>query len=132
MGYFADIVGTLRNTFRVNKATLDASALNAPRTFALPDLGGTFALVGGTAVALTPVTLDFGSAPVFGATFSFAVAAATTASRVLLSAAPDSDEYEMDAFVCAAWCAVNGTIIAYVQPLPGPVSGAYKFSYLLG
>lgn len=45
MGIFADFLGTLRNTFRVNRATVDASGLTVARTVTLPDKSGTVAMV---------------------------------------------------------------------------------------
>jgi hypothetical protein len=48
MGRFADILGTLGTSFgigpKASRAVLDASALTAPRTHALPDKSGTLAL----------------------------------------------------------------------------------------
>lgn len=42
-----DLIGTVRTVFKIglNKASLDAGALTAPRTFTLPDLAGTLALL---------------------------------------------------------------------------------------
>lgn len=80
----------------------------------------------------TQVTLDFGSIPTYSKGFSFSDAIVTTASKILITAAADSDEYEMDGFSCAAYCAVNGTIKAFIQAFPGPVVGTRKFNYILG
>lgn len=48
MGRFADILGTLGTSFGIgpkgSRAVLDASALSAARTHALPDKSGTLAL----------------------------------------------------------------------------------------
>ena len=78
------------------------------------------------------VTLDFGSIPVISKGFSFADALATTASKIIMTAAATSDDLEMDGFSCAAYCAVAGTVLAYVQALQGPVSGTRTFNYFLG
>lgn len=92
----------------------------------------------GGAPAFTEVTLNFGAAPVISKSFSFADALVTTASKIIMSAsgAPASgrqaDELEMDNFMCAATCIVNGTVTAYVSASSGFVSGQYKFNYLLG
>ena len=83
-------------------------------------------------VALAQATVDFGATANWGKTFAIADAAATPASKVVMTPAPDSDEYDMDNFACAAYCAVAGTITAFIQALPGPVSGTRKFNYLLG
>jgi hypothetical protein len=48
------LLGTLRDTFRISRATLSAGGLTAARTFALPDRAGTLALVlPGPALVLT-------------------------------------------------------------------------------
>lgn len=49
MGWYPDILGTLATTFRVARATLDASSLTANRTLTLPDASGTLALTAGNA-----------------------------------------------------------------------------------
>jgi hypothetical protein len=41
MGIFMDLLGTLRSSFRIGKATLSTGALTALRTFSLPDIAGT-------------------------------------------------------------------------------------------
>lgn len=46
MGRFADMLGTLAQTFKIGHATLDASGLTAARTLALQDAAGTLALLG--------------------------------------------------------------------------------------
>ncbi len=86
---------------------------------------------GSGAIALASVTLDFGSVPTDSKAFSITDAAVTTLSKVVMVASPDGDEYEMDGFSCAAHCAVNGTILAYIHAHPGPVSGTRKFQYLV-
>lgn len=47
--FLSGLMGTLKSTFRINKATLDASALTAARSFTLPDVAGQVLLGGGTA-----------------------------------------------------------------------------------
>jgi hypothetical protein len=44
----SSLLGTLKSTFRVNKATLDASGLTAARSFTLPDVAGQVMLGSGT------------------------------------------------------------------------------------
>lgn len=78
------------------------------------------------------VTLDFGSTPVYSKSFSFSDGTVTTSSKILMAAAASSDEYEMDGFSCSAYCAVDGTITAFVHALPGPVTGGRTFNYVLG
>lgn len=64
--------------------------------------------------------------------FTFSDASAFTNSKIIMVPAPDSDEYEMDNFVCAAYCATNGTITAYITAIPGPVTGTRTFNYTIG
>ena len=45
MGYFADILGTLKTTFKIGKASLSSSGLTTARSIALQDLSGTLALL---------------------------------------------------------------------------------------
>lgn len=107
---------------------------------ALQELSAGDTLYGGAggAVAFTEVTLDFGAAPTYSTTFSFSDGAAGTSSRVMMtpSASPAIgrvvDELEMDSFMCAAVCLVAGTVTVSVVALPGPVTGQYKFNYILG
>ncbi len=40
----ADLLGTLKATLRINRATVDASALTVARSFTLPDISGEVAL----------------------------------------------------------------------------------------
>jgi hypothetical protein len=48
MGKIADIVGTMRSTFRVGQVTLDSSGLTAARSIALPDEAGTLRIDDGS------------------------------------------------------------------------------------
>jgi hypothetical protein len=41
MGIFMDLLGTLRSSFRIGKATFSTGALTSLRTFSLPDVAGT-------------------------------------------------------------------------------------------
>lgn len=44
MGRITDIIGTLRSSFRIDRATLSSSSLTAARAVALPDKSGTVAM----------------------------------------------------------------------------------------
>lgn len=77
-------------------------------------------------------TLDFGTVPVLSKSFAIANAKATAGIKVVMTPAADSDEYEMDGFACAAYCAANGTVTAFVHALSGSVKGARKFNYIMG
>lgn len=78
------------------------------------------------------VTLDFGAIPVDSKGFTFSDGSVTTSSKIVMTPAPDSDEYEMDGIMCGAYCAVNGTITAFATAHPGPVVGTRNFNYILG
>lgn len=43
MGYYADMLGSLRNSFRIGKTTLDAAGVSTARTLTVPDKSGTIA-----------------------------------------------------------------------------------------
>lgn len=55
-GSFADLFGTTKSSFKVGKATFDASGLTAQRSITVPDKAGTLAMLsditGGTSVAV--------------------------------------------------------------------------------
>lgn len=56
MGRWLDLIGTVSTVLKIglNKASLDAGALTAPRTFALPDAAGTLALTASPAFTGNP------------------------------------------------------------------------------
>ena len=56
MGRWLDLIGTVNTVLKIglNKANLDAGALTAPRTFALPDAAGTLALTASPAFTGNP------------------------------------------------------------------------------
>jgi hypothetical protein len=74
MALFLDLIGTLRSSLKVAKATFDAAGLTAPRSFTLPDAAGTVALAGKPRVASVAygasVTLDCSTADVFKITLT--------------------------------------------------------------
>lgn len=119
----------------VSSAYLSA-LINQPNGIA--GLDGAGNLLQAANVAMSEVTLDFGSNPIKSKKFTFAADGATTSSKIMFVpsastvAGRSSDELEMDNFTCAAVCKVNGTIEVYISAIPGPVKGQYKFNYILG
>jgi Protein of unknown function (DUF2793) len=107
-----------------------ANFLRADGIWAAPAGGG-----GGASISQT--TLDFGNAPIFAKTFSFAHAGAAPGQKVLMAAAGDlggalsPDELEMDGLTASARVASPGTITATILAHPGPVSGPRNFNYLI-
>jgi hypothetical protein len=81
---------------------------------------------------MTPITLDFGTLPVWGKAFTVSDGSVTTSNKIMVHPNPNSDEYEMDSFACSAYCSVNGTVNIMIQTTPGPVQGSYNFTYSLG
>jgi hypothetical protein len=63
-GSFADLFGTTKTSWKIGKATVDASGLTAARTFTLPDTAGTVALTSDLGPTLGQV-LDSPNLPVF-------------------------------------------------------------------
>ena len=93
--------------------------------------------VGGGSASISEVTLDFGQSPTMAKTFSFEDAGAVTSSRIVMAPASPADgrsldEMEMDAITCSAVCMADGIVSVVATAHPGPVTGQYKFNYLLG
>jgi len=88
---------------------------------------------GGGGVAPVQVALDFGTDPVFSKRFSF-TATSTVGQNVLMTASAETngDELEMDGFLCAARVTATDTVEAFIQAVPGPVSGTYRFNLVIG
>jgi hypothetical protein len=114
VGYYADILGTLRSAFRVNKATLDASGLTVARSFTFPDQSGTLALTGGSSPIFGTATLDFGSAPDDEVILTVLNSAVTSTSFITLIRDPagtadhESDEHAIEEFMLTAQNLVVG------------------------
>ena len=92
---------------------------------------------GGGSASVYSVTLDFGVTPVQSKTFTFADGNAVTSSKIVMTCAGPADgrsfdEMEMDTLHCVAACLTNGVISVVVTGDPGPLTGKYKFNYLLG
>lgn len=99
--------------------------------------GDTLVGAGAGAATIYAVTLDLGSAAVLSKALAFADGNATTSTRIVMTCAGpadgrDFDEIEMDMVHCIAACLVDGVISVIVTGNPGPISGQYKFNYLLG
>ena len=85
---------------------------------------------GGSSTSLKQVTLDFGTVPVYSKAITFNDDL-TAISVVTMTAHATSDELEMDGFSCAVKSGV-GNATAYIQAIPGPVTGTRIFNYLVG
>ena len=86
---------------------------------------------GSGSVSLKQVTLDFGTVPTYSKAITFTDAEISPSSKVTMTAHAESDELEMDVFSVAVQ-AESGTATAYIQAIPGPVTGTRKFNYLIG
>lgn len=110
-----------------------ALAAGANITITVNDAGDTITIASsGGSATLDQVTLDFGSSPVFSANFTFALTGAVNGTKLAMQAAGESDEYEMDGFICAAKGIGADQAQAFIQALPGPVSGQRAFNILRG
>lgn len=96
---YGDLLGTLLNTFRIGRATLDASGLTAARAHALPDASGTIALTSDNPVVfdVTQVAhgLSVGMLVCQGAASWVAADrdADTTLADAIVSAVADADNF---------------------------------------
>ena len=86
---------------------------------------------GSGSVSLKQVTLDFGTVPTYSKAITFTDAEISPSSKVTMTAHAESDELVMDGFSVAVQ-AESGTATAYIQVIPGPVTGTRKFNYLIG
>lgn len=86
---------------------------------------------GGSSATVYQTILDFGSVPVYSKAITFTNAAISTNSKIVMTPHAESDELEMDGFSIAVQ-AGSGTATAYIQAIPGPVTGTRKFNYLIG
>ena len=81
----SDLLGTLKNTFRIARATFNAAGLTAPRTITLPDKAGTLAMLDDVTAGRytarrdvagatdTPTSADVGGLVVYGSAVPVAV-----------------------------------------------------------
>lgn len=130
MRVLSDLWGTLQNAFRVNRATLDASALTANRTFTLPDAGGQLALAGGGTLATATLTVSpaqYGQASV-----NVVNASATTLLSVIGMLVPNADWDADDLGDFEITATANAGSIEFCINRPGPIVGDFKVAYQLG
>lgn len=149
MGIFQDLLGTLRTTFRVGKATVDTSAVATARTVTVPDApGATVPSVGATAPA-SPFTgqVFIDTSRVIGTYFAdvsitparFGVAEvlvtdgiAAVDSLVMATLVPnaDHDADDLQDFEVIGTPAA-GSVTFTLQRL-GPIVGSFRIVYQLG
>lgn len=93
--------------------------------------------IGGGSGAVTEIEVDFGSTPVYDATFTITDAAIiSSANSVLIteSGKPATGRVAGDAQWDSIVCSTNpgvGSAVVYVQALPGPVVGKRKLQYMV-
>jgi hypothetical protein len=77
------------------------------------------------------VTLDFGTAPVWGKSFVAALPGAQPGDRIVISA-ERSDETEMDGLAASARVVLADQVEIDVHATPGPVTGSRVFNIVRG
>lgn len=88
-------------------------------------------------VSLTQVELDFGSAGYRSQSFTVIDSNVTGSSKIMMTQSAEAptgksqDENEMDMLICRA-VSSSGQFTAYIDAMQGPVTGKFKFNYLLG
>lgn len=92
----------------------------------------TAAAGGGSSLSLVKVPVDFGSVPITSTNVTVIDVTATTGQSFLASAAPDSDEYEMDPLIVSAYCPIDGEVRIFVNAVDGPVTGIKYITYQKG
>ena len=149
MGIFSDLLGTLRQTFRVGKATLDTSAVATARTVTVPDApGATVPSVGAsaptspyagqawidTSAVVGTYAADVGISPAqFGAAdVSVGDVNVTATSLVLATLMPnaDHDADDLEDFEVIATPAAGSVVFTLLRP--GPIGGNFRIVYQLG
>lgn len=73
MGLFSNLLGTVETTFKIGRASLDASGLTGKRTLTLPDETGTLLVVSALAAALATKADLINPALTGGTTDGFAI-----------------------------------------------------------
>lgn len=130
MGRFADLLGTVLSAFKIGRATLSASALTAPRSFALPDKSGTFAMLddigGGGGGGFTWTTVSANTAMSSGSAY-----VVTAAVNMTLPTVAAGDEFIVHAKVNGVRVVSNGNVITGVGSGNGLVIGAGETAHLV-
>ncbi len=100
--------------------------------------GDTIAGAAGGSVTISTVTVDFGSTPVFGGTFTLALAGVVAGQKVLVGvsssmpAGVDADELEMDGLDVAGAVLANDFVTLIIAANPGPITGQRNFNLITG
>ncbi len=130
MSAWRDLIGTVNTVFKIglNKASLDAGALTAPRTYALPNVAGTLALTSQLGAAISVSQIDLGVNPVRSGRAVLTDAALLATDGLIVTLAPGpypgkgtlADEAEMSgpitfSAVCSAGSALLYWSSAFAQ-----------------
>jgi hypothetical protein len=92
---------------------------------------------GSSLVDLSEIEVDLGTIPVYDGSFTVTDARVVAASIVVIkqsgkaASGLEADENEMDRVSCSCFPGI-GDFLVYFTADPGPVSGLYKFEFLLG
>jgi Protein of unknown function (DUF2793) len=99
--------------------------------------GSWAAPAGGGGAGIFQTVLDFGAAPIFAKTFTFAHSGAAVGQKIVMNPAGDMagglspDELEMDEISATARVISSNTIAVTAIANPGPVSGQRTFNYII-
>lgn len=120
-------VGSPTGGYGECEITVDANG--ALRVYA-PGGGG-----GGGGATLYSTTIDFGSTPVYGSTFTVTNGAVSGSSKIVATVedlvSDDGDEGEMDGIVLMVK-PLSGAFKVAAVAVPGPVTGQRRINYLIG
>lgn len=125
-------IGTFTSPSTLARTTILASSSSDTILTLAAGTKEVFVTIPANAITPKQISLTLGrsaNTPDYVRAYSISDATVTPNSRINMWASANNDSYEMDAFNCSAYCAVAGTITAYITAIPGPVAGQYNFQY---
>ena len=158
MGLFADILGTLLNSFRIGKAgtsgnktiSYGSSAVALPNEpgirwneaaqrnqFSNDGVVWTNMSAGGGTATITQIEIDFGTFSSTTKLFTITDASVNASSNIVATQSGTAatgrhaDENEMDPIIFSATPG-SGQFSLIATPMAGPVGGKFKVNYLVG